>query len=120
VQLAPLAGALASIPPTGALFSAFLGYNPMDAILGALPAAMQSAIPQNVITVLQGHDWFPTTLADAFMPSLQLSFLIGAVLSGIAAVLSFMRGERYVHEIHGNDAAKPAAVSADGGSQEKK
>ena len=26
---------LCRIPPTGALFSAFLGYNPMDAILGA-------------------------------------------------------------------------------------
>ncbi len=102
VQLAPLAAALASIPPTGALFSAFLGYNPMDAILGALPAQMLSAIPQNVIAVLESHDWFPKTLADAFMPSLRLSFIIGAVLSGIAAVLSAMRGEKYVHEIHGN------------------
>jgi hypothetical protein len=118
-QTAPLAAALGSIPPTGALFSAFLGYNPMDAIIGALPAAMQSAIPQNVIAVLQGHDWFPKTLADAFMPSLQISFIIGAVLSGIAAVLSAMRGEKYVHEIHGNAAPKPAAVSADGGTKEK-
>ncbi len=49
VQLAPLAAALASIPPTGALFSAFLGYNPMDAILSALPASMVSAIPHNIV-----------------------------------------------------------------------
>ncbi|MGA9098765.1 MAG: hypothetical protein WB392_07535 [Methanotrichaceae archaeon] len=73
----------------------------MDAILGALPASVLSAIPQNVVTILQSHDWFPKTLAGAFMPSLRLSFIIGAVLSGIAAVLSAMRGERYVHEIHG-------------------
>jgi len=101
-NLASLAVTLGSIPPTGALFSAFLGYNPMDAILGALPATTLSNIPQSVLTVLQSHDWFPRTLADAFMPSLRLSFIIGAVLSGIAAVLSAMRGERYVHEIQGS------------------
>lgn len=100
-QLGPLAAALGSIPPTGALFSAFLGYNPMDAILSALPASVISNIPQNVLAVLQGHDWFPKTLAEAFMPSLRISFIIGAILTAIAAVLSAMRGERYVHEIHG-------------------
>ncbi len=122
IRLEPLASKLSSIPPTGALFSAFLGYNPMDAILGVLPAAMQSAIPQNVLDVLQSHDWFPHTLAEAFMPALRISFIIGAVLSGIAAVLSAMRGGRYVHEIHGNGngTPKPASVSTDGGAEEKK
>jgi len=115
-QLAPLEAALSSIPPTGALFSAFLGYNPMDAILGALPAPMLSSIPQNVLAVLQSHDWFPRTLADAFMPSLRISFIIGAILSGIAAVLSAMRGEKYVHEVHG----VKDQVAADGGSAGKK
>ena len=62
--------------------------------------AVLSTIPQNVVAILQSHDWFPKTLADAFMPSLRISFIIGAVLSGIAAVLSAMRGEKYVHEIH--------------------
>jgi MFS family permease len=111
VQLAPLAAALGSIPPTGALFSAFLGYNPMDAILSALPAQMVSMIPHNVVATMEGTTWFPQTLADAFMPSLRLSFVIGAVLSAIAALLSAMRGERYVHEIHGpTDGVKVAAT----------
>jgi len=101
-HIAPLAATLGSIPPTGALFSAFLGYNPMDAILGSLPQSMLSTIPQNVVAILESHDWFPRTLADAFMPSLRLSFIIGAVLSGISAVLSAMRGERYLHESHGS------------------
>ncbi|HTY90681.1 MAG TPA: MFS transporter [Methanocella sp.] len=100
-QLGPLAAALGAIPPTGALFSAFLGYNPIDAILSALPASVASSIPQNVLAVLHSHDWFPRTLADAFMPSLRISFIIGAILSGIAAVLSAMRGEKYVHEASG-------------------
>ncbi len=112
-HMASLVTTLGSIPPTGALFSAFLGYNPMDAILGALPASVLSAIPQNIVTILQSHDWFPKTLADAFMPSLRVSFIIGAVLSAIAAVLSAMRGERYVHEIHGpSNGVKATAVHA--------
>jgi hypothetical protein len=32
------------------------------------------------------------------MPALQFAFRIGAVLSGTAAILSAMRGQRYVHE----------------------
>jgi len=90
----------------------------MDAILGALPASTLSAIPQNVVIILQSHDWFPRTLADAFMPSLRLSFIIGAVLSAIAAVLSAMHGERYVHEIHSHQAGEAEDVSRREGMQD--
>ncbi|AKB44535.1 multidrug efflux protein [Methanosarcina vacuolata Z-761] len=34
------------------------------------------------------------------MPALRISFIIGAVLYGIAAVLSAMRGQRYVYEAY--------------------
>ena len=107
----PLAAAMSQIPPTGALFSAFLGYNPMDAILGAMPPAMISSIPADVVDTLKGSTFFPKTLAGAFMPSLRLSFIIGAILSALAAVLSAMRGERYVHEIHGPQAQNQITVA---------
>lgn len=107
-QAAPLTAALGAIPPTGALFSAFLGYNPMDSILGALPASAVGSIPQNVLAILEGNDWFPRTLAEAFMPSLRFSFLIGAALTAIAAVLSAMRGDRYVHGSPGAAAEEAA------------
>lgn len=101
-----LADILATMSPTNALFSAFLGYNPMGSILGAMDPQMVSGIPQDVATTLTSSYWFPQMLQKAFMPALRLSFYIGAVLSGIAAVLSAMRGQVYVHEIHGqsNDA----------------
>ncbi|MDQ1252753.1 MAG: hypothetical protein QG646_1885 [Euryarchaeota archaeon] len=98
VQL--LADQLAKMSPTNALFSAFLGYNPMGAILSAMDPNMVSAIPKEVVTTLTSSYWFPQTLQSAFMPPLRVSFYIGAVLSGIAAVLSAMRGQVYVHEIH--------------------
>ena len=103
VSLAPI---LSSIPPTGALFSAFLGYNPVTAILGSLPATVMSAIPVQTVNALKTSTWFPQTLSAAFMPSLRISFYFGAILCLLAAVLSAMRGQRYIHEIHGKEAEK--------------
>ncbi|MGZ7095409.1 MAG: MFS transporter, partial [Methanobacterium sp.] len=95
VKLAPI---LSSIPPTGALFSAFLGYNPVNSLLAILPANIVATIPQGTLATLTGTTWFPSTLAVAFMPSLQISFVIGAAFCAIAAVLSALRGENYIHQ----------------------
>ncbi|SCG86306.1 MFS transporter [Methanobacterium congolense] len=96
VQLAPV---LSNIPPTGALFSAFLGYNPVSTILAGLPASFSAAIPHSTLATLTGTTWFPSTLAGAFVPALHMSFYIGAVFTATAAVLSALRGETYVHEL---------------------
>ena len=93
-----LAPALSNIPPTAALFSAFLGYNPVDSILAALPAPIVAHIPQATLNTLTGTTWFPSTLQNAFIPSLRTSFYIGALLSVIAAILSALRGGKYIHE----------------------
>lgn len=98
IGVSQLAPSMSSIPPTGALFSAFLGYNPVEAMLSALPPALVATIPSSTLTTLTGTTWFPSTFAVAFMPSLQTSFFIGALLCAIAAVLSALRGERYIHE----------------------
>ncbi len=97
----PLIPAMSVIPPTGALFAAFLGYNPVQMILSGLSPALVATIAPATIATLTGVAWFPTTLAQAFMPSLSLSFYIGAGLSFIAALLCAMRGEKFVEEIDG-------------------
>jgi hypothetical protein len=111
VQLSPI---LSNIPPTAALFSAFLGYNPVDAILAALPAPLVALIPHSTLNTLTGTTWFPSTLANAFLPSLRTSFYIGALLSIIAAILSALRGGKYIHgdEIikTGSEAESPSEV----------
>ncbi|WP_321422859.1 MFS transporter [uncultured Methanobacterium sp.] len=96
VQLTPI---LSNIPPTGALFSAFLGYNPVETILTSVPSAVVSHIPTATLTTLTGTTWFPSTLSEAFMPSLQISFYIGAVFCGLSALLSALRGKKYIHEM---------------------
>jgi MFS family permease len=93
-----LADQLSNMSPTNALFSAFLGYNPMGSILSAVDPSIVSAIPKQIVTTLTSSYWFPQTLQLAFMPALRITFRIGAFLSGIAAVLSSMRGKRYVHK----------------------
>lgn len=95
-QLAPV---LSSIPPTGAMFSAFLGFNPVNTILSGLPSAFVATIPKSVVATITGTTWFPYTLANAFMPSLRTAFYIGAGFSAVAAVLSVLRGENYLHDV---------------------
>jgi MFS family permease len=95
VQLAPI---LSNIPPTAALFSALLGYNPVTGILAALPAPLVAHIPHSTLNTLTGITWFPSTLQNAFIPSLRISFYVGAIISAIAAILSALLVGKYIHE----------------------
>ena len=55
-------------------------------------------------------------LAHAFMPSLRISFYIGALLSIIAAILASMTGSRFVHELQGTqgkNSGEPSETSVD-------
>jgi MFS family permease len=93
---ADAASHVSSLPPTGALFAAFLGYNPMQQllvpdILAKLPAATKSLV--------LGKQFFPSLMAQAFMASLRLTFYGAAAISALAAIVSFLRGGRYIHEI---------------------
>ena len=94
---------MSTISPSGALFAAFLGYNPVQddpyRALSAGAGRYRSGNPCNTHREI----WFPTTLAQAFMPSLALSFYIGAGISFVAALLCLMRGEKYVQEVDGAD-----------------
>ena len=83
-------------------------------MIANIPANVQGMIPQQTLEALKSSTWFPSMLSRAFMPSLRTSFLLGALLCVIAAVLSALRGKRYVHEIHSD---RLAAFMADGGSE---
>lgn len=95
-QLAPY---FSGIPPTVALFAAFLGYNPVSTILASLPGAVTSSIPTAVMTYLTGTSFFPHAIAPSFMSALDDSFYIGAAISVVGAVISGLRGRIYIHEV---------------------
>jgi nitrate/nitrite transporter NarK len=82
---------VANLPPTGALFAAFLGYNPMAQLL---PAAVLQQLPLANQQLILGKVFFPELIAPAVMSSLRIAFYISVVLSLIAAIASFLRGKR--------------------------
>jgi MFS family permease len=89
-----LAQRISGMPPTTALFSAFLGYNPMSQLISTSTLAN---LPSATKAIILGNEFFPNTIAPAVMSSLRLAFYISGGLSAVAAVASFMRGKRYVH-----------------------
>jgi MFS family permease len=94
-SLAPI---LSNIPPTAALFSAFLGFNPISNIFTALPAPLVAFISHSTFNTLTGTTWFPSTLAIAFMPALQTAFYIGALFCIVAVIFSALRGKNYIYD----------------------
>jgi hypothetical protein len=90
-----VAAKLASLPPTGALFAAFLGYNPMQRLID--PATMAS-LPQAVQATLLGHEFFPNAIAPAVLSSMHICFWMSAVMTIIAAIASWMRGSNRTTE----------------------
>ena len=95
-QLGP---ALSGLPPTSALFAAFLGYNPMSAILAQLPASVLAGLSSTTIAMLTSQTWFPTAVAPAFMGALGDAFFINASLATVASVVSVLRGRKFIYEV---------------------
>ena len=98
-----VAAAFDKVPPTEALFSAFLGYNPIRTVLLQLPNSTVSQISNSTISLITSTTWFPNAIAPAFSKALALSFYIGAALSFLAAIASLMRGKRYIHGVKSDE-----------------
>ena len=94
-QLIPI---MTKIPPTGALFAAFLGYNPVSTILSQLPQSLVSSIPASAIKTMTGKLWFPSVIAPAFMDSLRVTFYFSATLVFVAMITSALRGRTIIYE----------------------
>jgi len=92
-----LSSVLTQIPPTAAIFAAFLGYNPMGTVLKQLPSKLTNSLSPQTVTVLTGRVWFPTAIANAFMSSLGVALYFNVALALVAAAASALRGKRYVY-----------------------
>ena len=73
-----------NLPPVATLFAAFLGYNPVQTLLGpaihAVPAAQQH--------VLLGHKFFPAVISHPFSDALASAFTFGLCACAVAALAS--------------------------------
>ncbi len=88
--------AIAHLPPTAALFGAFLGYNPIGALI---PPPVLHAISPAHRAVLLSKEFFPNLISTPFMDSLHAVFYISAALCLIGAVASFLRGKRVIYGV---------------------
>ncbi len=94
---AVLSHALSS-DPTGAIFGAFLGINPMGLVLQQLAPYLPVPISTTVVSTLTSKPFFPTAIAPAFLDGVREALLVAGALTVIATVISFLRGGRYVHD----------------------
>jgi EmrB/QacA subfamily drug resistance transporter len=85
---------IAHLPPTSALFAAFLGYNPMGTLL---PANVLHALPAAQQAHLLGKSFFPYMISPPFSLGLHEAFYLSAAICLIAALASLLRGKRYIH-----------------------
>ena len=85
---------IAHLPPTAALFGAFLGYNPIGQLLP--PAVLSHISPANQAALL-GKTFFPSLISAPFMDGLHAVFYISAALCLIAAGASLLRGKVVHH-----------------------
>jgi MFS family permease len=93
---APAAHQVANEPPIGSLFSAFLGFNPIQELLGGPHGALAS-LPPSQAAYLTGRSFFPQLISSPFATGLHLAFDFAAGATFIAAVASLLRGGRFQH-----------------------
>jgi hypothetical protein len=81
-------------PPVGSLFAAFLGYNPMQTLLGE--DGLRGVPPQNAEEIT-GKTFFPNLISEPFIDGLRIAFSFSFILCLKAAWASWMRGAMPAH-----------------------
>jgi MFS family permease len=86
---------VANEPPIGSLFSAFLGYNPIEELLG--PTGALKTLPQHQVNYITGRSFFPQLIEQPFAHGMHLAFTFAAIATAVAIVASAIRPKLYMH-----------------------
>ncbi len=114
---AAVAGRVAHAPPISILFAAFLGYNPIQSLVGT--HALQAVGP-HAQAILTGPAFFPHLISAPFREGLHAAFVFAIAACLIAAAASLLRGGRYEYtqetapEMTFTNAAGPQTAVAEG------
>jgi MFS family permease len=108
-QGVPLATAnsIAHLPPVSTVFSALLGYNPLQTMLA--PTGLLRTLPAHSVAVLTGKQFFPNLISAPFHHGLVLVFSAAAIMSVLGAIVSLLRGKQFIFE----EPTTPAAATAE-------
>ncbi|WP_262323034.1 MFS transporter [Acidiferrimicrobium sp. IK] len=92
---AATASRVGHLPPVSILFAAFLGYNPIQTLVGTNVLSKLSPANQSALT---GHSFFPQLISKPFHSGLTEAFVFATVACLVAALASWSRGSRYVDD----------------------
>jgi MFS family permease len=104
---ATAASGAAHTPPVSVLFAAFLGYNPIEHLLGTHVLGSLSAAGRATLT---GRSFFPHLISAPFSTGLHEAFLFAILACLVAAGASLLRGGKY-HYVE-PASAQPARAAA--------
>jgi hypothetical protein len=102
---AAAASSAAHTPPVSVLFAAFLGYNPIEHLVGTHVLATVSAANHATLT---GRSFFPQLISAPFSTGLHEAFAFAIIACLIAAGASLLRGGTY-HYVEPSPAQPDAA-----------
>ncbi|WP_344416737.1 MFS transporter [Pseudonocardia ailaonensis] len=83
------ATSIANLPPVGVLFAAFLGYNPIQTLLGPV----LNTLPTDQASFLTGRSFFPQLISQPFSDGLTAAFWFAVIVCVIAAAASLFTGK---------------------------
>jgi MFS family permease len=101
---ANVAAAAANLPPVSTLFSAFLGYSPVQHLVGA---SVLAHLPAHQAAVLTGRSFFPSLISGPFASGLHTAFDFAIAACLAAAGMSWLRGGKYHYREEPAEAAVP-------------
>ena len=96
---------IGNLPPVSILFAAFLGYNPIEHLLGAHTLATLSAHDRATLT---GPSFFPKLISGPFRSGLRDAFGFAICACVIASAAAFFRGGGTYH--HTDESVSEAPV----------
>ncbi|MBV9607569.1 MAG: MFS transporter [Solirubrobacterales bacterium] len=108
---------ISHLPPVATLFASFLGYNPIQQLLG--PGLLHS-LPASQVAVLTGRSFFPHLMGAPFSDALSAAFTFSFIACLVAAWASWLRGGKYHHreeDLVAPDAPAPTAARAGDGAR---
>ncbi len=104
------------LPPVGSLFAAFLGYNPIQTLLGSTELSHLSPATAHYLT---SREFFPHLIAPAFSQGLTEAFSFAAAVCLLGAVASLLRGGKYHYEDEASETTSGTGTPTGGGARDE-
>jgi MFS family permease len=108
---ASAAAPISHLPPIGVLFAAFLGYNPIQQLLGS--SLLHQLNPAHAAYLI-GRQFFPHLITGPFHDGLGVAFGFAIAACVIGAIASMFTSRRKVRGDHESVGSELAAVAAEG------